>query len=154
MQTNTDFCFLEDVYLFYSHLLISRMEASCLSLDWRQRNQYSYAVLLVQGGCTLGARGLHCWYSYADGIAMLDWWYSYAWLLVYLCWTVGTHMLDCWYQDALLFWYRFCKVLTNLINCWYQTALLFWYCRSMTVKHCFFDVLWPSDKLDAFLPEE
>ena len=61
--------------------------------------------------------------------------------MVYLCWTVGIPMLYCWYQDALLFWYRFYKVFTNLINCWYQTALLFWYCRSMTVKHCFFDVL-------------
>lgn len=75
------------------------------------------------------------------GAAMLHLWYGYAALLVYLCWTVGIPMLYCWYQDALLFWYRFYKVFTSLINCWYQTALLFWYCRSMTVKHCFFDVL-------------
>ena len=72
---------------------------------------------------TVGATMLHLWcqgaalllallfeslyMTFDDGIAMLDCWYSYAVLLVYLCCTVGIAMLDLWYQNASLFWYRF-----------------------------------------------
>ncbi len=49
--------------------------------------EYSYAALLVQGCCTVGARLLHYRYTYAG-------------LTVYLCWTDGIPMLDYRYTYA------------------------------------------------------
>ena len=58
---------------------------------------------------TVGATMLHLWcqgaalllallfeslyMTFGDGIAMLDCWYTYAGLLVHLCWTFGTRIL-------------------------------------------------------------
>ena len=48
--------------------------------------QYSYAALLVQLCCTFGARMLYSsGTTRTVGIAMLNLWYTYAELLVYLC---------------------------------------------------------------------
>ena len=71
--------------------------------------QQSYAILMGQHSCTVGAGLLHyrcqgaalflallfeSLYSYESvGKAMLDFWFSYAGLLVQLCWTFGTRML-------------------------------------------------------------
>ena len=43
-------------------------------------------------------------------------WYTYAILLVYLCYTVGIPMLYCWYQGTILFWYRFFNLFTGNIK--------------------------------------
>ena len=83
------------------------------SYGWQQKSyaipSQSYAILMVQHSCTVGAGLLHyrcqgaalflallfeSLYSYESvGKAMLDLWFSYAGLLVQLCWTFGTRML-------------------------------------------------------------
>ena len=79
--------------------------------------QYSYAALLVQLCCTFGARMLYSsGTTKTVGIPMLDYWYSYAEPLVFLCWTFGIPMLNLWYQNALLFWYRFFNLFTGNIK--------------------------------------
>ena len=52
-------------------------------------------------------RYYQCNYAATFGARVLHSWYSYAGLLVFLCWTFGFPVLDFWYQNAALFWYRF-----------------------------------------------
>ena len=79
--------------------------------------QQSYGILMVRHSCIVGAGLLHyrcqgaalflallfeSLYSYESvGKAMLDCWFSYAGLLVQLCWTFGTIML--YYSGTVFF---------------------------------------------------
>ena len=79
--------------------------------------RYTYAALLVQGRCTLGARVLHLyWHYYSKVFTDVSVGHCYDILSVYLCCTIGIAMLYLWYQDALLLWYRFFNLFTGNIK--------------------------------------